>query len=37
MEDIAEHWATINDESGYYVPVDLMDWSAAFTAHLRSR
>ncbi len=34
MEDIAEHWATINDEQGYYVPADLMDWSAAFMAHL---
>jgi NAD(P)-dependent dehydrogenase (short-subunit alcohol dehydrogenase family) len=35
MEDIAEHWAMINDESGYHVPIDLMAWSAAFTAHLR--
>jgi NAD(P)-dependent dehydrogenase (short-subunit alcohol dehydrogenase family) len=35
MEDIAEHWATINDESGYHVPVDLTAWSAAFMAHLR--
>jgi NAD(P)-dependent dehydrogenase (short-subunit alcohol dehydrogenase family) len=34
IEDVAEHWATINDESGYYVPVDLMDWSATFMAHL---
>ena len=25
----------INDESGYFVPVDLMDWSAQFTAHQR--
>jgi len=33
VEDVAEHWAAINDESGYYVPRDLMDWSAAFTAH----
>jgi NAD(P)-dependent dehydrogenase (short-subunit alcohol dehydrogenase family) len=36
IEDVARHWKTINDESGYYVPVDLMDWSARFTAHLRS-
>ena len=36
IEDVAENWVTINDESGYYVPVDLMDWSARFTAHLRS-
>jgi NAD(P)-dependent dehydrogenase (short-subunit alcohol dehydrogenase family) len=35
IEDVAENWATINDESGYYVPADLTDWSAAFMAHLR--
>ena len=35
IEDVARGWATINDESGYHVPVDLMDWSAVFTAHLR--
>jgi NAD(P)-dependent dehydrogenase (short-subunit alcohol dehydrogenase family) len=34
IEDIAAHWATINDETGYYVPADLMAWSAAFMAHL---
>jgi NAD(P)-dependent dehydrogenase (short-subunit alcohol dehydrogenase family) len=34
IEDVAEHWATINDESGYYVPADLMDWSTAFMSHL---
>ena len=34
MEDVAEHWATINDETGYFVPSDLMDWSAAFMTHL---
>jgi hypothetical protein len=33
IEDVAEHWATINDEAGYYVPADLMAWSAAFMAH----
>ncbi len=37
VEDVASHWATINDEAGYSVPADLMAWSAAFTAHLRSR
>ena len=36
IENVAEHWATINDESGYYVPTDLPDWSAAFMEHLRS-
>jgi len=34
IEDVAQHWATINDETGYYVPADLMAWSAAFMAHL---
>ena len=36
IEDVAENWATINDETGYYVPTDLPDWSAAFMAHLLS-
>jgi hypothetical protein len=35
MEDVAQNWATINDETGYYVPADLAAWSAAFMAHLR--
>jgi NAD(P)-dependent dehydrogenase (short-subunit alcohol dehydrogenase family) len=35
IEDVAEHWATINDETGYYVPADLTAWSATFMAHLR--
>ena len=35
VEDVAENWATINDASGYYVPPDLMAWSATFMAHLR--
>jgi NAD(P)-dependent dehydrogenase (short-subunit alcohol dehydrogenase family) len=33
-EDIAAHWAEINDEAGYAVPANLMAWSAAFLAHL---
>jgi NAD(P)-dependent dehydrogenase (short-subunit alcohol dehydrogenase family) len=33
VEDVAENWATINDEAGYYIPADLIDWSAAFLAH----
>jgi hypothetical protein len=33
IEDVAEHWATINDETGYYVPADLMAWSGVFMAH----
>ena len=35
IEDVAEHWATINDEHGYYVPADLMDWSGHYLAHRR--
>jgi NAD(P)-dependent dehydrogenase (short-subunit alcohol dehydrogenase family) len=35
VEDVAANWATINDERGYYVPADLMGWSAPFMAHLR--
>jgi NAD(P)-dependent dehydrogenase (short-subunit alcohol dehydrogenase family) len=34
IEDVADHWAAINDERGYGVPVDLNAWSAAFLAHL---
>jgi len=37
MEDVAEHWATINDETGYCVPADLTAWSRSFMAHLRPR
>jgi hypothetical protein len=33
IEDVAENWTSINDEAGYYVPADLMDWSATFMAH----
>ena len=35
LEDVAAHWDAINDEAGYTLPADLMDWSAGFTAHLR--
>jgi NAD(P)-dependent dehydrogenase (short-subunit alcohol dehydrogenase family) len=34
IEDVAQNWTTINDETGYSVPADLMGWSAAFLAHL---
>ena len=33
IEDVAANWSTINDESDYFVPTDLADWSARFTAH----
>ena len=35
IEDVADNWAAINDESGYYVPASLMDWSRHFLAHQR--
>lgn len=34
IEDVAAHWADINDEAGYSVPKDLPDWSARFLSHL---
>jgi NAD(P)-dependent dehydrogenase (short-subunit alcohol dehydrogenase family) len=33
-EDVAEHWTAINDETGYSVPLDLIDWSRRFLSHL---
>lgn len=33
IEDVAANWSTINDEAGYYVPNDTMDWSGHFLAH----
>lgn len=35
IEDVAAHWAAINDERGYDVPADLPAWSATFLSHLR--
>jgi NAD(P)-dependent dehydrogenase (short-subunit alcohol dehydrogenase family) len=34
VEDVAAHWADINDETDYDVPGDLMAWSARFLSHL---
>jgi NAD(P)-dependent dehydrogenase (short-subunit alcohol dehydrogenase family) len=33
IDDVAAHWSTINDESGYYVPASLMDWAGRYMAH----
>ncbi len=33
MEDVAANWEVINDETDYYVPADLRDWSAHYMAH----
>jgi NAD(P)-dependent dehydrogenase (short-subunit alcohol dehydrogenase family) len=35
IEDVAAHWAAINDETTYSVPANLPEWSATFTAHLQ--
>ena len=32
-EDVVEHWSTINDEAGYYVPADLNAWAAEYMKH----
>ena len=37
VEDVAQNWAAINDESEYYVPTDLNEWSAAFMGHLHPK
>lgn len=35
VEDVAAHWEAINDEAGYSLPADLMDWSRSFLGHLQ--
>jgi NAD(P)-dependent dehydrogenase (short-subunit alcohol dehydrogenase family) len=35
VDDVAANWAAINDETGYYVPGDLMDWAGHYMSHLR--
>jgi len=35
VEDVAEHWGAINDETGYFVPRHLTAWSRAFLVHLQ--
>ncbi|MBV8691862.1 MAG: SDR family NAD(P)-dependent oxidoreductase [Actinobacteria bacterium] len=34
VEDVATHWAEINDEAGYTVPANLQAWAADFMKHL---
>jgi NAD(P)-dependent dehydrogenase (short-subunit alcohol dehydrogenase family) len=36
IEDVAARWTDINDERGFAIPADLMDWSAHFLSHLSS-
>ncbi len=35
IEDVAAHWDAINDETGWWIPHDLLGWSKTFMAHLR--
>jgi NAD(P)-dependent dehydrogenase (short-subunit alcohol dehydrogenase family) len=35
VEDVAANWAAINDESDYYVPTSLGNWSKTFMSHLQ--
>ena len=35
IDDVAANWAAINDETGYYVPANLMDWAGRYMSHLR--
>ena len=35
VDDVAANLATIKDETGYYVPANLMDWSGHYLSHLR--
>lgn len=37
IEDVAQNWPEINDETGYSVPADLHAWSDDFMAHLFPR
>jgi NAD(P)-dependent dehydrogenase (short-subunit alcohol dehydrogenase family) len=37
IEDVARKWATINDETGYYIPADLAAWASAFMARREER
>jgi NAD(P)-dependent dehydrogenase (short-subunit alcohol dehydrogenase family) len=34
VEEVAANWAAIQDETGYYVPSDPVDWSTHFMGHL---
>jgi NAD(P)-dependent dehydrogenase (short-subunit alcohol dehydrogenase family) len=34
IEEVKARWEAINDESSYWVPADLMDWSKRFLSHL---
>jgi NAD(P)-dependent dehydrogenase (short-subunit alcohol dehydrogenase family) len=33
-DDVVGDWDAVNDEAGYFVPADLLEWSARFLDHL---
>jgi NAD(P)-dependent dehydrogenase (short-subunit alcohol dehydrogenase family) len=33
IDDVAANWDAINDEAGYYVPRNLMDWAGHYLSH----
>jgi NAD(P)-dependent dehydrogenase (short-subunit alcohol dehydrogenase family) len=33
VADVADHWAQINDEAGYYVPTSTLSWAARYMSH----
>ena len=37
IEDLAQHWPSVNDEKEYYVPVDLTDWMRTYMGHLHAQ
>ncbi|MFL6206641.1 MAG: SDR family NAD(P)-dependent oxidoreductase [Acidimicrobiales bacterium] len=37
IEDVASHWAEINDPADFYVPADLIAWSTRFLSHRSAR
>jgi hypothetical protein len=34
VDDVAASWEAINEEAGYYVPGNLMDWAGHYLSHL---
>jgi len=34
IDEVAANWAKINDETGYYVPKNIMDWAGHYLSHL---
>ena len=34
-DDVEAHWKQINDEAHFFIPADLLEWSAQFLGHLQ--